>query len=94
LIEHIERNPDFVLPGRYRNELLSMLRGEVLGRSLHFTPTRALSWGIELPLRRQLRHVRVGRRAHQLRQRAEAAAATTIFRRTGRRRSISSARMS
>lgn len=49
LIEHIEGNPDFILPSRYRNEALAMLRGDVLGDLCISRPKTRLEWGIELP---------------------------------------------
>lgn len=49
LIDHIEGNPDFIVPTRYRNELLSMIRGEALGDLCISRPRARLSWGIELP---------------------------------------------
>jgi methionyl-tRNA synthetase len=49
LIEHIEKNPDFIRPERYRNEVLSMLRGEELEDLCISRPKTRLTWGIPLP---------------------------------------------
>ena len=49
LIEDLERNPQRIVPERYRNEVLSMLRGEALGDLCISRPKSRLSWGIELP---------------------------------------------
>jgi len=51
LADHIERNPDFIRPERYRNEVLAMLREESgLGGALSISrPKSRLEWGIELP---------------------------------------------
>ena len=51
LREHIEANPDFIRPERYRNEVLSMLSEESgLGGALSISrPKSRLEWGIELP---------------------------------------------
>jgi methionyl-tRNA synthetase len=48
LIEHLERNPDFVRPERYRNEVLGFLRDPLQDLSISRPKTR-LKWGIELP---------------------------------------------
>jgi methionyl-tRNA synthetase len=48
LREHIEANPDFIQPERYRNEVLSMLK-EDLGDLCISRPKTRLTWGIELP---------------------------------------------
>ncbi|GAB6057896.1 methionine--tRNA ligase [Desulfonatronum parangueonense] len=48
LREHIEANPDFIRPERYRNEVLGLLR-EDLGDLCISRPKSRLSWGIELP---------------------------------------------
>jgi len=49
LVEHLEANPDTIFPERYRNEVLSMLRGEALGDLCISRPKSRLAWGIELP---------------------------------------------
>jgi methionyl-tRNA synthetase len=50
LRDHIERNPDFIRPARYRNETLAMLRDESgLGDLSISRPKSRLAWGIELP---------------------------------------------
>ena len=48
LKEHIESNPEFIQPERYRNEVLSMLK-EDLGDLCISRPKTRLTWGIELP---------------------------------------------
>jgi len=48
LIEHIERNPDFVRPERYRNEVLGFLRDPLTDLSIS-RPTTRLKWGVPLP---------------------------------------------
>jgi methionyl-tRNA synthetase len=49
LIEHIEKNPGFIRPERYRNEVLSMLKGEELDDLCISRPKSRLTWGITLP---------------------------------------------
>ncbi|NLY40869.1 MAG: methionine--tRNA ligase [Desulfovibrionales bacterium] len=51
LRQHIEANPDFIQPERYRNEVLSMLK-EDLGDLCISRPKTRLTWGIELPFDR------------------------------------------
>jgi methionyl-tRNA synthetase len=47
---HIEANPDFIRPERYRNEALAMLRDESgLGDLSISRPKSRLDWGVELP---------------------------------------------
>lgn len=48
LRQHIEANPEFIQPERYRNEVLSMLK-EDLGDLCISRPKTRLTWGIELP---------------------------------------------
>ncbi len=48
LIEHIEKNPDFIRPQRYRNEVLSFLK-EPLEDLCISRPRERLDWGIPLP---------------------------------------------
>jgi methionyl-tRNA synthetase len=48
LIDHLERNPDFVRPERYRNEVLGFLRDPLQDLSIS-RPTTRLKWGIPLP---------------------------------------------
>lgn len=48
LIDHINANPDFVGPERYRNEVLSFL-SEPLEDLCISRPKSRLTWGIELP---------------------------------------------
>jgi len=49
LIDHINENPDFIRPARYRNEVLSMLESGVLEDLCISRPKSRLTWGIELP---------------------------------------------
>ncbi len=48
LRDHIERNPDFIRPERYRNEVLAMLR-EPIGDLSISRPRARVPWGIPLP---------------------------------------------
>lgn len=48
LLEHIEKNPDFIRPERYKNEVLSFLR-EPLEDLCISRPKSRLKWGITLP---------------------------------------------
>jgi methionyl-tRNA synthetase len=48
LIDHIEENPEFISPERYRNEVLSFL-SEPLEDLCISRPKSRLTWGIELP---------------------------------------------
>ncbi|MBW1980695.1 MAG: methionine--tRNA ligase [Deltaproteobacteria bacterium] len=48
LIDHINNNPDFIRPERYRNEVLSFLN-EPLDDLCISRPKSRLSWGITLP---------------------------------------------
>jgi methionyl-tRNA synthetase len=48
LIDHIQRNPDFIRPERYRNEVLAFLR-EPLEDLCISRPKSRLQWGITLP---------------------------------------------
>jgi methionyl-tRNA synthetase len=48
LIEHINKNPDFIRPERYRNEVLAFLR-EPLDDLCISRPKTRLTWGINLP---------------------------------------------
>jgi methionyl-tRNA synthetase len=53
LADHIERNPGFIRPERYKNEALAMLRDESgLGDLCISRPKDRMSWGIELPFDR------------------------------------------
>jgi len=52
LIEHIQNNPGFIRPERYKNEVLGMLR-EPLDDLCISRPKKRLSWGIELPFDRE-----------------------------------------
>jgi methionyl-tRNA synthetase len=49
LIDELQAHPERIQPERYRNEVLAMLRGEVLGDLCLSRPKARLSWGIELP---------------------------------------------
>ncbi len=48
LIDHINKNPDFIRPERYKNEVLSFLK-EPLEDLCISRPKSRLSWGITLP---------------------------------------------
>ncbi|MDI9569590.1 MAG: methionine--tRNA ligase [Pseudomonadota bacterium] len=48
LIEHIEKNPSFIRPERYRNEALAFLRGPLEDLCIS-RPKSRLTWGITLP---------------------------------------------
>lgn len=48
LIDHIKKNPDFIRPERYRNEVLGFLR-EPLEDLCISRPKARLTWGITLP---------------------------------------------
>jgi methionyl-tRNA synthetase len=48
LIDHIHRNPDFIRPERYKNEVLAFLR-EPLDDLCISRPKSRLKWGITLP---------------------------------------------
>ncbi len=48
LIKHVEANPDFIRPERYRNEVLAFLRDPLEDLCIS-RPKERLSWGIELP---------------------------------------------
>ena len=48
LIDHINNNPDFIQPERYRNETLAFLR-EPLEDLCISRPKSRLKWGITLP---------------------------------------------
>jgi methionyl-tRNA synthetase len=48
LVDHIQQNPDFIRPERYRNEVLSFL-SEPLEDLCISRPKSRLSWGITLP---------------------------------------------
>ena len=48
LVDHIQANPGFIRPERYRNEVLSLLRGPIGDLSIS-RPRERISWGIPLP---------------------------------------------
>lgn len=49
LLEHIKKNPDFIRPERYRNEVVSLLEGEALEDLCISRPRTRSQWGIPLP---------------------------------------------
>lgn len=49
LVKYIKDNPDFIRPERYKNEVLSMLKGEALEDLCISRPVSRLTWGIPLP---------------------------------------------
>ena len=49
LIGHIEKNPDFIRPERYRNEVMALLKSEALEDLCISRPKSRLQWGITLP---------------------------------------------
>ncbi len=49
LKQHIEQNPDFIRPERYKNEVLAMLESGALEDLCISRPKSRLTWGIELP---------------------------------------------
>jgi methionyl-tRNA synthetase len=46
LLQHIEKNPDFIRPEQYRNEIVSFLKGGLKDLSVSRT---SFSWGIPVP---------------------------------------------
>ncbi len=49
LIDYIEKNPEFIRPERYRNEVMSLLKGEELEDLCISRPKSRLTWGISMP---------------------------------------------
>jgi methionyl-tRNA synthetase len=49
LINHIETNPDFIRPERYKNEVMALLKNEALDDLCISRPKTRLEWGITLP---------------------------------------------
>jgi methionyl-tRNA synthetase len=49
LADELAAHPDRIVPERYRNEVLAMLRGDALGDLCISRPKARLTWGIELP---------------------------------------------
>ncbi|MBI5327632.1 MAG: methionine--tRNA ligase [Deltaproteobacteria bacterium] len=49
LVEHIEKNPGFILPEMRRNEALGFLKNRILGDLCISRPKARLAWGIPLP---------------------------------------------
>ena len=83
LIGHIQENPDFIRPERYRNEALAFLR-EPLEDLCISRPKTPPHLGDHAPLRRELRHLRLVRRPDQLRHGASATRTARISARSGR----------
>ena len=48
-LRYLEANPETIVPEGYRNEVLSLLRGDALGDLCISRPKSRLTWGIELP---------------------------------------------
>ncbi len=53
LIDHIEKDPNYIQPESRRNEVLGFLRTQKLGDLCISRPKARLSWGIELPFDRE-----------------------------------------
>ncbi len=49
LIDYIDKHPDFIRPERYKNEVISMLKGDALEDLCISRPTSRLTWEIPLP---------------------------------------------
>ncbi|MCX7724801.1 MAG: methionine--tRNA ligase [Thermodesulfovibrio sp.] len=49
LIEHIEKNPEYILPESRRNEVLGFLKNKPLGDLCISRPRQRLEWGIPMP---------------------------------------------
>jgi len=49
LLEHINKNPDFIRPERYKKEVVSLLESGELEDLCISRPKSRLTWGIELP---------------------------------------------
>ena len=49
LVEYINTNPNFIRPERYRNEVMAMLKGDVLEDLCISRPKTRLDWGIPMP---------------------------------------------
>lgn len=49
LIDHIEKNPDYIRPERYKNEVLAILKNDELEDLCISRPKSRLEWGIPLP---------------------------------------------
>jgi len=49
LIDHIEKNPDYILPLTRKNEVMGFLKKRPLGDLCISRPKKRLSWGIPLP---------------------------------------------
>jgi methionyl-tRNA synthetase len=48
-LAELEARPELIMPQQFRNEVLSLLRGEALGDLCISRPKSRLTWGIELP---------------------------------------------
>ena len=85
LIDYIKRSPTSIRPERYRNEILGFLRDPLqdLSISRPRTPARV---GHPAAVRRQVRDLRLVRRAHQLRLGARLARRRRALRRSSGRR--------
>ena len=49
LMQHIQRNPHYILPSTRRNEVMGFLKSQPLGDLCISRPTSRLSWGVPLP---------------------------------------------
>ncbi|MCS7215297.1 MAG: methionine--tRNA ligase [Thermodesulfovibrio sp.] len=49
LIDHIEKNPEYILPESRRNEVLGFLKNKSLGDLCISRPRQRLQWGITIP---------------------------------------------
>jgi methionyl-tRNA synthetase len=49
LVGHIEENPDFIRPERYKNEVMALLKNDALEDLCISRPKARLRWGITLP---------------------------------------------
>jgi methionyl-tRNA synthetase len=49
LFDYINEHPDFIRPERYRNEVLAMLKGDVLEDLCISRPVSRITWGVPLP---------------------------------------------
>ena len=86
LIRHIEENPEFIRPERYRNEALAFLR-EPLEDLCISRPKSRLDLGDHAAVRRKLRDLRLVRRADQLRHGGRLSRTAKTSRPSGRSRS-------
>ncbi|MBN2039221.1 MAG: methionine--tRNA ligase [Spirochaetes bacterium] len=49
LLDHINKNPEFIRPERYKNEVISLLKNDALEDLCISRPKSRLEWGITLP---------------------------------------------